>query len=69
VRVSTPARAGLAVGRDFKLRDLRAALPGISDPTFRIALTELRREREARVDGTGQGAIWSRTQPWPDDAP
>jgi Fic family protein len=55
--------AGLAVGREFKLRDLRARLPGISDPTFRIVLTELKREGEVRVHGTGKGAVWERVAP------
>jgi Fic family protein len=48
-------------GREFRLRDLRAALPGISDPTFRLVLRELKQHSEIRVDGTGQGAIWTRT--------
>jgi Fic family protein len=50
----------LAAGREFKLRDLRSALPGISDPTFRIVLRELKREGAVLVEGTGQGAIWTR---------
>lgn len=51
----------LPIGRTFKVRDLRAALPGISDPTFRIALTELKASGEVKVAGTGQGAVWTRT--------
>lgn len=51
----------LPVGREFRLRDLRAALPGISDPTFRLVLRELKRSKDIRVDGTGPGAVWSRT--------
>lgn len=50
----------LAIGRQFRLKDLRAALPGISDPTFRLALRTLKDHGKARVDGTGQGAIWTR---------
>lgn len=57
---------GLAAGRGFKLRDLRAALPGISDQTFRLTLTALRRQGAVRVEGHGQGAVWSRTR---SDAP
>lgn len=53
----------LAVGRTFRMRDLRAALPGISDPTFRLTLNTLKDEGKARVDGTGQGAVWIRTAP------
>ncbi|MDO8185511.1 Fic family protein [Conexibacter sp. JD483] len=49
-----------AFGRTFRLRDLRAALHGISDPTFRLVLTELRREGEIGVEGSGQGAVWTR---------
>lgn len=51
------------IGRTFKVRDLRAALPGISDPTFRIALNELKAACEVKVEGTGQGAVWTRTDP------
>jgi Fic family protein len=50
----------LAAGREFKLRDLRSALPGISDPTFRIVLGGLKREGSVRVDGTGHAATWTR---------
>lgn len=51
------------IGRTFKVRDLRAALPGISDPTFRIALNELKAACEVKVEGTGQAAVWTRTDP------
>lgn len=54
---------GLAVGREFRLQDLRAALPGISDPTIRIPLGELKATGDVRVYGTGRGAIWTRTAP------
>jgi Fic family protein len=50
----------LPAGREFKLRDLRTALPGISDPTFRIVLRDLKREGSVAVEGTGPGATWSR---------
>ena len=53
----------LPFGRTFKVRDLRAALPGISDPTFRIALNELKADGEVKVEGTGPGAVWTRTEP------
>ena len=51
----------LPVGREFRVRDLRAALPGISDPTFRIVLRELKQSEDVKVEGSGQGAIWTRT--------
>lgn len=52
---------GLSGGRAFKLRELRAALPGISDATFRIVLTELRGAGAIEVEGSGPGAVWTRT--------
>lgn len=51
----------LSAGRSFRLRELRAALPGISDATFRIVLAELRGEGAIEVEGSGPGAVWSRT--------
>lgn len=53
----------LPVGRTFRVRDLRAALPGISDPTFRIALNELKASGEVQVEGAGPGAVWTRSSP------
>jgi Fic family protein len=51
----------LAVGpAEFRLRDLRRALPGISDPTFRLALGELRDQGHVAVEGVGPGAVWKR---------
>jgi Fic family protein len=44
----------------FRLRDLRRALPGISDPTFRLALGELRDQGLVAVEGVGPGAVWKR---------
>lgn len=44
----------------FRIADVRAALPGISDGTIRNALDELRAGGRVRVDGTGRGATWSR---------
>lgn len=55
----------LPAGRTFKVRDLRSALPGISDPTFRLALNALKSSQEVKVQGTGQGAVWTRTNPEP----
>ncbi|HEY6761764.1 MAG TPA: Fic family protein [Baekduia sp.] len=45
---------------EFRLRDLRRALPGISDPTFRLALGELRDQGLVVVEGVGPGAVWKR---------
>lgn len=47
----------------FRISDLRAALPGISDGTLRNALDDLRREGKLAVDGTGRGAAWFRLGP------
>lgn len=49
----------------FRLRDVRAALPGVSDPTIRLVLSELRREGSVEIDaaagGSGPRAAWRRT--------
>lgn len=52
----------MTTGREFRLRDLRAALPGISDPTFRLALGDLRGQGRVQVNGTGHHATWVRTE-------
>ena len=48
----------------FRLRDIRAALPGISDQTIRLVLTELHRESSIQIDevagGSGPQAAWRR---------
>lgn len=44
----------------FRIADVRAALPGISDGTIRNALDDLRADRRVEVDGPGRGATWSR---------
>jgi Fic family protein len=50
----------------FRLRDVRAALPGVSDPTIRLVLNELRREGTVGIDeavgGSGPRAAWRRTR-------
>lgn len=53
----------MPLGRTFRLRDLRTALPGISDQTYRIALNQMKDTGEVKVNGTGQGAQWVRTAP------
>jgi Fic family protein len=49
----------------FRLADIRTALPGVSDQTFRLVLEQLRREGKVRADGTGRSATWSRTNSAP----
>ena len=43
----------------FQIGDVRTALPGISDPTIRLVLAQLKAEGLIDVDGTGRGATWS----------
>ena len=45
----------------FKIADIRTALPGISDPTIRLVLDELKRDGRIRPEGTGRAAVWVRT--------
>lgn len=45
---------------DFTIADVRRALPGVSDNTIRLVLTELRRGGQISVDGTGRNARWRR---------
>lgn len=49
--------------RIFKIADIRAALPGISDPTIRLALDQLKQESRVQPQGTGRTAAWVRTEP------
>ena len=48
----------------FRLRDVRVALPGVSDPTIRLVLSEMRSEGLIRIDettgGHGPRAAWRR---------
>jgi Fic family protein len=50
----------------FRLRDVRAAMPSVSDPTIRLVLNELRREGAVGIDeaagGSGPRAAWRRTE-------
>lgn len=46
--------------RSFRIADIRAALPGVSDATIRLALDELRNAGKVDVDGPGRGAAWTR---------
>jgi Fic family protein len=45
----------------FRLADIRAAVPGVSDQTIRLVLEQLRKEGRIRADGTGRSATWTRT--------
>jgi Fic family protein len=47
-------------GPTFRIADVRAALPGISDPTIRLALDALRTGGVVAVDGAGRSATWRR---------
>jgi Fic family protein len=49
-------------GAEFRLRDVRKALPGISDPTIRLALEPLKKEGLVKPEGSGAGARWVRSQ-------
>jgi Fic family protein len=48
---------------EFRLRDVRRALPGVSDQTIRLVLNELRNGEFVELDpaaGTGRQAAWRR---------
>lgn len=45
----------------FKISDIRGALPGISDPTIRLALDALKRDDRVSPEGTGRSAVWRKT--------
>jgi Fic family protein len=44
----------------FRIADIRTAVPGVSDPTIRLVLEQLRSEGKVRADGTGRSATWKR---------
>ena len=44
----------------FRMADIRAALPGVSDQTIRVVLDRLRREELIAPDGLGRSASWRR---------
>lgn len=48
---------------EFKLRDIRRALPGISDQTIRIALKAYKDDGRLHVEGAGPGAMWIKGPP------
>lgn len=42
----------------FKISDVRVALPGVSDPTIRLTLEQLKQEGAISPDGSGRSAAW-----------
>ncbi len=44
----------------FQITDIRAALPGVSDQTIRLALTQLKASGQVEADSVGRGATWTR---------
>jgi Fic family protein len=46
----------------FAISDVRVALPGISDPTIRLVLNELKDEGLLKPQGTGRSAVWLRVR-------
>jgi len=49
-----------AAPTEFRLADVRRAVPGASDPTIRLALRSLRDEGKLSSVGSGRGALWRR---------
>ncbi|MGH2937467.1 MAG: Fic family protein [Solirubrobacterales bacterium] len=45
---------------EFRIRDVRRAIQGASDPTIRLVLREMRDEGLVRPTGVGRGASWNR---------
>lgn len=46
--------------REFRLADVRRAVPGVSDPSIRLALRSLRDAGKLRSESVGRGALWRR---------
>lgn len=46
----------------FRFRELRPALPDVSDATLRLVLSQLKAEGLLRTEGHGAGAVWIRTE-------
>jgi Fic family protein len=47
---------------EFKISDVRRALPGVSDPTIRLSLRALRDEGRLKSESVGKGARWRRLE-------
>ncbi|GAA1628708.1 Fic family protein [Kribbella alba] len=48
-------------GPVFRLAEVRAALPGVSDQTIRLVLEQLKAEQLVSPEGAGRGAVWRRS--------
>jgi Fic family protein len=48
--------------QEFRLADVRKAVPGVSDPTIRLALRSLRDEGKLTPRGAGRGATWRKAE-------
>jgi len=46
---------------EFNFGDVRRAVPGVSDPTIRLALRSLRDEGRLTAEGSGRSALWRRS--------
>ena len=42
----------------FRIANVRVALPGISDPTIRLTLEQLKNEGKVMPEGRGRSAAW-----------
>ena len=42
----------------FRIADVRVALPGVSDPTIRLTLEQLKDEGKVMPEGRGRSAAW-----------
>jgi Fic family protein len=49
-----------AAPREFTMREVRRAVPGVSDPSIRLALRSLRDEGKLKSAGSGRAAVWRR---------
>jgi Fic family protein len=47
-------------GATFRIADVRAVLPGVSDQTIRLVLEALRADGAIVLDGLGRSAVWRR---------
>jgi hypothetical protein len=45
--------------RTFQIADIRAALPGVSDQTIRLALPAVKDAGEVEADSVGRDATWT----------
>ena len=50
-------------GGSFEIADIRRAVPGVSDPTLRLVLRELKDSGLVVPSGVGRGTRWTRTAP------